>query len=203
MKKLIYLLPVFIALSLNIYAQKNDSASLVAETEKESRFNSIRAFEVESLAPMFISGGYHFAFCYRYQGFRLRASIINGGKYDAETAGLNNSANNFKRYYKTSPGFFLGYNIWKGLELYTYLELHNFEIEQKATGNKKEIKSTDIGGGISYQYFFGKYFYIQPGIHIYLRKENSVNFGNAWYSIPKTDISPVIRIGLRFLEFSM
>jgi hypothetical protein len=156
-----------------------------------------QAFEVESLFPMFLTGGYHVCLGYRYDKFRVRISVINGGSYDAEPAGTKNSSPNFKRYYITSPGFFLGYNIWKNLELYTYLELHTFEIEQKSTGLKRDIHSTDIGGGISYQFFFGRHLYLQPGFHIYLRKDNSADFNGTIYNIPNVDLAPVIRIGYR------
>lgn len=157
-----------------------------------------QALEVESLVPMFLTGGFHFAACYRYERFRIRVSVINGGNYNAEPAGINNSSAGFKRYYKTSPGVFFGYNIWKNLEAYTYLELHTFGIEQKSTGIKKDIHSTDFGGGISYQFFIGHSFYIQPGFHIYLRKDNSLNFDNEQYHIPNIDLAPVLRIGFRY-----
>jgi hypothetical protein len=155
------------------------------------------AIEVESLVPMFFSGGYHFAVGYRYKNFRVRASIINGGTYDAETAGIKNSSPEFKRFYTTSPGIFFGYNIWKNLELYTYLEFHTFEITQTSTGNKQDVKSIDTGLGISYQFFIGRVFYIQPGVHLYLRGDNSANFNGAVYQIPNADFSPVVRIGAR------
>ena len=132
--------------------------------------------------------------------FRVRVSVINGGSYDAEPAGTKNSSPEFKRYYKTSPGFFLGYNVWRNLEVYSYLELHTFEIEQKSTGFKRDIHSTDIGGGISYQFFFGRHIYLQPGFHIYLRGDNSADFNGIVYNIPNVDIAPVIRIGYRILE---
>ena len=157
-----------------------------------------QALEFESLVPMFLTGGYHFAACYRYEKFRFRVSVINGGKYDAEPAGIKNASSDFKRYYKTSPGFFLGYNVWKNLEMYAYLELHTFEIEQKSSGLKKDIHSTDVGGGISYQFFIGRSFYIQPGFHIYLRSDKSLNFGNQGYNIPNIDLAPVLRLGYRF-----
>ena len=62
---------------------------------------------------------------------------------------------------------------------------------------KKDLKSVDTGLGISYQFFVGKYFYVQPGLHLYLRRNNGVYFGNATYHIPNADVSPVIRIGAR------
>ncbi len=155
------------------------------------------AVEVESLVPMFFTGGYHFAVGYRYQKFRLRASIINGGTYDAEKAGIENSSPQFKRFYTTSPGVFFGYNIWKNLELYSYLEFHTFEITQTSTGNKQNVKSTDTGLGISYQFFVGRVFYIQPGMHLYLRGDKSANFNGKIYNIPNVDFSPVVRVGAR------
>jgi hypothetical protein len=155
------------------------------------------AIEVESLVPMFLTGGYHFAIGYRINRFRIRFSVINGGTYDAEPAGVNNSSADFKRFYKTSPGVFFGYNLWRGLELYTYLESHTFDIEQKSTGIHKDIHSIDSGLGMSYQFFIGRYFYIQPGMHVYVRANNSIDFGNVTYSIPNVDLSPVIRLGVR------
>ena len=156
-----------------------------------------QAFEAESLFPMFFYGGYHVGLGYRYNKFRVRVSVINGGSYDAEPAGLNNSSPDFKRYYKTSPGFFLGYNVWRNLEVYSFLELHTFEIEQAGTGLTRDIHSTDFGGGLSYQFFLGRHFYIQPGMHIYLRGDNSADFNGTIYNIPNVDIAPVVRVGYR------
>lgn len=160
-------------------------------------YEAKQAFEVESLFPMFLSGGYHLGVGYRYNKFRIRISVINGGTYDAEPAGTKNASPDYKRYYKTSPGFFFGYNIWRNLEIYSYLELHTFEIEQKSTGLKKDIHSTDIGGGVSYQFFIGRHIYLQPGMHIYLRSDKSANFNGSIYNIPNVDLAPVVRLGYR------
>jgi len=157
-----------------------------------------QALEIESLFPMFFYGGYHIGAGYRYKKFRVRISIINSGSYDAEPAGVNNSSKNFKRYYQTSPGIFFGYNIWKNLDIYTFLESHKFNIEQKSSGLSGSLHTYDYGGGIGYQLFLGKYIYIQPAMHIYCRNEKSIVVGNEIYNIPKFDISPVIRLGVRF-----
>jgi hypothetical protein len=156
-----------------------------------------QAIEVESLFPMFFYGGYHVGVCYRYKHFRFRVSVINGGSYDTESAGIPNSSDEYSRYYKTSPGFFAGYNVWKNLEAYIFLEFHTFQIEQKSTGETQDIQSTDFGGGVSYQFFLGRVFYIQPGLHIYLRGDHGVTFETGQYNIPNVDVSPVIRIGAR------
>lgn len=155
------------------------------------------AIEVESLVPMFFTGGYHFGIGYRYRKFRVRVSIINGGTYDAEKVGLKNSSPQFKRFYNTSPGIFFGYNIWKNLELYTYLESHTFGVKQVSSDITKDIHSIDTGLGISYQFFIGRVFYIQPGVHLYLRGSKSADFSGVKYNIPNADFSPVIRLGAR------
>lgn len=199
MNKKIFLNAILIILAISLQAQ--------SDTAKGSFFRPIpanymvkHAIEVESLFPMFLTGGYHIGLGYRYQKIRFRVSVINGGSYDAEAAGTNNSSPAFKRYYKTSPGFFLGYNVWKNLEVYSFLELHTFEIEQQSTGLKRDIHSTDFGGGISYQFFFGRHVYLQPGFHIYLRGNNTAVFNTTVYNIPNVDLAPVVRIGYRILS---
>lgn len=195
-KKILFIVCLAIS-TVNIYGQ-SDSLQSKAVVKLHSKSYDVKsAFEVESLVPMFLTGGYHFAIGYRYERFRVRLSVINGGSYDAETAGVNNYSANFKRFYKPSPGLFLGYNLWRNLELYTYLEDHTFEIKQKSTGIKKNLHSIDTGLGLSYQFFIGRYFYVQPGIHVYLRANNTIDFPTASYSIPNVDISPVIRLGVR------
>ena len=155
------------------------------------------AIEVESLFPMFFTGGYHFGIGYRHDRLRLRVSVISGGSYDAEPAGIGNSSNDFERRYRPSPGIFLGYNPWRGLETYTYLELHTFEIVQKSSGQTRRIHSTDVGGGVSYQLFLWRGLYLQPGMHVYLRTDHSAAFNGQTYRIPNVDLSPVIRVGYR------
>ncbi len=186
----------FTIIAASIHAQPDSTKGTFFKPIPRN-YEAKHAFEVESLFPMFITGGYHFGLGYRYDKFRFRVSVINGGTYDAEPAGTKNSSPDFKRYYKTSPGFFLGYNVWRNLEVYSFLELHTFEIEQASTGLKSDIHSTDFGGGISYQFFFGRHIYLQPGFHIYLRGDNSVDFNNTIYNIPNVDLAPVIRVGYR------
>lgn len=177
---------------------QNDSLRVKEPARAHAKSYEVKsAVEVESLVPMFLTGGYHIGVGYRYERFRVRLSVINGGSYDAETAGVNNSSADFKRFYKTSPGLFLGYNLWRNLELYSYLEAHTFEIEQKSTGIRKDMHSLDTGLGLSYQFFIGRYFYIQPGMHVYLRGDKTVNFETASYSVPNVDLSPVVRLGVR------
>ncbi|MFZ4464968.1 MAG: hypothetical protein ACOYN5_14065 [Bacteroidales bacterium] len=197
MKTKFFLAAVLIVSATTINAQ-SDSIRGTFFKPIPRNYEVKQALEVESLFPMFITGGYHLGLGYRYDRFRFRVSVINGGTYDAEPAGTKNSSPDFKRYYKTSPGFFLGYNIWRNLEVYSFLELHTFEIEQTSTGLKRDIHSTDFGGGISYQFFFGRHIYLQPGFHVYLRGDNSADFNGTIYNIPNADLAPVIRIGYRF-----
>jgi hypothetical protein len=196
MKKSVILSIVLCLSGIQLFAQ-TEKLSGTTSKSKLHNYEVKQAFEVESLVPMFLTGGYHFAVCYRYDKFRFRASVINGGNYDAEPAGLTNTKADFKRYYQPSPGFFLGYNVWKNLEVYTFLELHTFEIEQKSSGLKKDIHSTDFGGGVSYQFFVGKRLYLQPGLHLYLRSDKSAQFNETTYNIPNVDFAPVFRVGYR------
>lgn len=196
MKKQIFILAALALFVTSVCAQTDSNKGTFLKPAPKM-YKAKQALEVESLFPMFLSGGYHMGVGYRFNKFRVRVSVINGGNYDAEPAGTTNSSPDFKRYYKTSPGLFFGYNVWRNLELYSYLELHTFEIEQKSTGLSRDIHSTDVGGGISYQFFLGRHFYLQPGMHIYLRRDNSANFNGTIYNIPNVDVAPVIRLGYR------
>jgi hypothetical protein len=198
MRKRNCLLVGILLLSTNVFAQ-SDSVRIVSSNRS---WKVKSAIEVESLVPMFITGGFHVGLGYRFDRFRVRVSVINGGSYDAEKAGIKNSSDAFERHYKTSPGVFFGYNLWRNLELYSYLEFHTFEIEQKSTGIKKDLHSKDTGLGISYQFFIGKTVYIQPGLHLYVRKDKSIDFETARYSIPTVDFSPVVRLGVRLWSTS-
>jgi hypothetical protein len=194
--KIITIIAFMLVFTSHLFAQKDNSESTFWR-QVPRNYEVKQAVELESLVPMFLYGGYHFAVGYRYKKFRIRASIINGGTYNAEKAGINNNSENFKRYYTTSPGVFFGYNLWKNLELYTYLEFHTFKITQISSGEQQNLKSVDTGLGLSYQFFIGRYFYIQPGVHLYLRKNNSVDFGAVRYKIPNEDVSAVVRLGVR------
>lgn len=191
MKKFVFCFIAVFALSVVHLSAQEEAATCHCchDTTKQ-------AFEVESLFPMFITGGFHAAVGYRYNRFRVRFSVINGGHYNAEKAGVN-SSDAFKRFYKTSPGLFLGYYVWKELEVYTYFECHTFEIEQKSTGVKKDLFSMDYGLGVGYQFFIGKSFYVQPAFHLYLRERKSLDFSGVNYKIPGMDLAPVIRVGYR------
>lgn len=182
---------LFLTLTTTLFSQNQQSST------KPRSYEVKQAFEIESLIPMLLTGGYHFAIGYRYDKFRVRASVINGGTYDAETAGINNTSFEFKRFYKTSPGIFFGYSVWKNLELYGFAEFHTFSIQQKSTKIEKDIHSIDLGGGVGYQFFIGRYFYIQPALHIYCRKDHSLDFEGRKYNISNIDFSPVLRLGVR------
>lgn len=182
---------LFLTLTTTLFSQDQQSST------KPRSYEVKHAFEIESLVPMFLTGGYHFTIGYRYDKFRVRASVINGGSYNAETAGINNTSSEFKRFYKTSPGIFFGYSVWKNLELYGFAEFHTFSIQQKSTKIEKDIHSIDLGGGVGYQFFIGRYFYIQPALHIYCRKDHSLDFEGRKYNISNIDFSPVLRLGVR------
>jgi hypothetical protein len=198
MKKFLFAM-VFVAYCGLLLSQRNNADTCSFFNPCPKNYEVKKAIEIESLFPMFLYGGYHFAACYRHKHFRIRLSVINGGTYNAETAGVNNNVADYNRFYsKTGAGVFVGYNIWKNLEIYTYLERHHFRIEEKNIKESQMINSTDFGLAASYQIFIGRIFYLQPGIHFYFRRPQSLEFSNQnKYTIPTTDISPVIRAGLR------
>jgi len=197
MKKQIFLFVVMMAMAATISAQ-SDVAKSTFWNPNPRNYDVKQAIEVESLVPMFFTGGYHFGVGYRYNKFRVRASIINGGSYNVDLQAISGLVDGYERYYATSPGIFLGYNIWKNLEIYGYAERHTFKVKQLSTGEKQNLPSTDLGIGISYQFFIGRTFYIQPGIHSYFRADKTIAFSdNQTYSIPTFELSPVVRIGAR------
>ncbi len=197
MKKQIVLIVALAFVATTISAQ-SDSTGGTFWKPNPRNYNVKQAVEIESLFPMFFYGGWHVGLGYRYEKFRLRVSVINGGDYNADVQSLDGPIDGYKRYYTTSPGIFLGYNVWKNLEVYGYYERHTFEVEQLSTGEKQDIPSNDAGIGISYQFFIGRTFYIQPGIHSYFRSEQTATFANdQTYTIPTFELTPIVRIGAR------
>lgn len=197
MKKQIFILAALVSSGTTILAQSDSNVGTFWKPTPRN-YEVKQAFEVESLVPMFFTGGYHFALGYRYDKFRFRASVINGGSYNADIQAIGDADEEYSRYYSTSPGFFLGYNVWKNLEIYGYYERHTFEVEQMSTEEKQDLPSNDFGIGISYQFFIGRIFYIQPGIHSYFRSEQSIAFTNGGtYTIPTFELTPVVRLGAR------
>lgn len=194
---LVFIVSLFLSLLPAISVAQSDSIGTFWKPSPRN-YQVKQAFEVESLFPMFLYGGFHFGVGYRYERFRIRLSVINGGTYNADTQSIDGSIEGYKRYYTTSPGIFLGFFVWKNLDIYGYYEWHTFEIEQTSTGELSEIPSHDFGIGVSYQFFIGRTFYIQPGIHSYLRAEQSITFdNNQTYTIPTFELSAVLRIGVR------
>jgi hypothetical protein len=167
--------------------------AMAADNSTESQPGT---WQVESLVPMFFFGGYHAAVGYRQGNFRIRASVIYGGDYDAEQAGADNSANAFKRFYdQGSYGVFGDYFIWKGLHAFVFVESHNWIIESKGNDARNTMSTIDYGPGIGYQFYIGDRFYIQPAIHLYFRDSKTISVGNETYSIPSMDRSFVLRLG--------
>jgi hypothetical protein len=151
------------------------------------------AIEIEALPFVYLSSGYHISVGYRYKKFRFRASTIDVGTFNQETQ--NDAFERFES--KGSFGLFAGYNVWKNLETYVFLDNQKFDITQKSTSETRIKNYLTPGLGISYQLFIGRYFYLQPGVHLYVRSNNTTQFSDgSVYSLP-TEIVPVIRIGVR------
>ena len=82
MKRLFFISIALLLLVQQMNAQNNHSTDSQVATAQPN-YKVQQALEIESLFPMFFTGGYHLGLCYRYQKFRIRASVINGGSYDA------------------------------------------------------------------------------------------------------------------------
>ena len=180
------------------YCQAARSSSNSFWKPQPANYHVRQAWEVETLFPMFLYGGYHLGVGYRYEKLRVRVSVIDGGSYNADNGTPDGPIDGYERRYKPSPGFFLGFNTWKNLELYGYYEYHTFEIRQLATAQNTDLVSHDLGIGLSYQFFVGRTLYLQPGIHTYFRTDKEVGFKNGGrYAIPTFELTPVIRLGAR------
>jgi hypothetical protein len=176
----------------SLFAQKDSSSTFWKPSPPN--YEVKHALEVEAVPFVYLSEGYHISLGYRYKKFRFRVSAINAGTFNSETKN-----NQFERFETRGTfGFFAGYNIWKNLETYVFVDRQVFDIKQKSTSEIKQINSVSPGLGIGYQFFIGRYFYIQPALHLYLRSANEITFSdNTTYSISTADITPVIRIGIR------
>lgn len=154
-----------------------------------------QALEVESVPFVFFSQGYHVAVGYRYERFRVRLSTIDAGTFSSEPS----QPEAFRRVEGPgSLGLFVGYNAWKNLDVYGILERQNFRVSQQATGERARLPTATYGLGVGYQFFLGRTFYVQPGVHLYTRAEKAHTFGNgAAYSLATAEVLPVVRLGIR------
>lgn len=152
------------------------------------------AAEIEVVPLVYLSSGYHVSLGYRYKKFRFRVSVIDAGTNNFESSGSD-----FERFETAgSAGIFMGYNVWKNLETYAFLDRQVFDIKQKSTQEVSRLNTITPGLGIGYQFFIGRYFYLQPALHLYLYGDQSVTFSdNSIYSMSAAEIIPVIRVGVR------
>jgi hypothetical protein len=190
--KTISALGLFLLYSATLLAQKESSGTFWKPSPPN--FEVKRALEIEAVPFVYLSQGYHVSVGYRLQKFRFRASIIDAGTFNSEA-----SNDEFERYEtKGTFGFFAGYNVWKNLEMYVFVDKQVFDIKQKSTSETRQINSVSPGIGINYQFFIGRYLYIQPGLHLYLRGSQDVKFTDGvTYTLSPVDFFPVVRFGVR------
>ena len=190
--KLAFVLGLLINCSISLFAQTDSISTFWKPSPKN--YEVKKAIEIEAVPFVYFSKGYHVSVGYRYNKFRFRASVINAGTFNSETK--NDQFERFET--KGTFGFFAGYNVWKNLETYLFVDRQVFDIKQKSSSEIKQVNSVTPGLGIGYQFFIGRYFYIQPAMHLYVRNSRDVKFsGNTTYSLPSTDFTPIIRLGVR------
>ncbi|MDX9773760.1 MAG: hypothetical protein RBT02_10145, partial [Bacteroidales bacterium] len=78
MKRQILILVAAVSLTATISAQSESNAGTFWKPNPRN-YEVKQALELESLVPMFFTGGYHVGVGYRYDKFRVRVSVINGG----------------------------------------------------------------------------------------------------------------------------
>ncbi len=190
--KQILLLGLLFTCSVSLFAQTDTTSTFW--DPNPSDYSVKKAFEIEAVPFVYLSKGYHLSLGFRYNKFRFRASVINAGTFSSETT--NDKFERFET--KGTFGLFAGYFIWKNLETYVFVDRQIFDIKQKNTSEVRQINSITPGLGIGYQFFIGRYFYIQPGLHLYMRAGKDIQFSdNTTYSLSSVDFTPVIRIGFR------
>lgn len=150
-------------------------------------------FEIESLFPMYFYGGRHLAVGVRVDDVRIRASCIDGGRYDYEPDNPT-----FERNLGTGCGAFLGYFFAPNWEIYLFVEKQNYVVRNRANMATQRFDVIDIGPGIGYQYFFDENIYIQPAVHLYWRPSQKGVIGGTNYLLRETDLSAVVRLGYQF-----
>ena len=96
MKKQIVFIVVLACLATRLSAQ-SDSAKGTFWKPNPRNYEVKQALEVESLVPMFFTGGYHVGIGYRYDKFRVRVSVINGGTYNADMQAVSGTVEGYKR----------------------------------------------------------------------------------------------------------
>ena len=150
-------------------------------------------YELESLAPIYLFGGYHIAAGVRFGNIRLRTSCIDGGDYDYEPHNPD-----FERNLGTGCGLFAGYFFSSHWHAYLYVEKQSYIVTNRLNGASETFDVIDVGPGIGYQFFMGKNVYLQPALHLYWRRSQTKTIGGKSYTLRETDISPTVRIGYRF-----
>lgn len=153
-----------------------------------------QAMEIETLPFFYLSDGYHISLGYRYERFRFRASLLDAGTFDSDTANKQ-----FSRFeVQGTFGLFAGYNVWKNLETYIFFDRQVFNIQNNSTEEMQTLNALSPGLGLSYQFFIGRYFYIQPGVHLYTRQAQTATFNDGQsYELSSADFFPVLRLGVR------
>lgn len=193
MKK-IQVLVSLILFGFNICLAQSEENSETFWKPNPPNYSVSQAFEIEAVPFVYLSGGYHASIGYRYKKFRFRVSVIDAGTFDSD-----NSTDDFERFETSGTfGVFAGYNVWKNLETYVFIDRQVFDIKQVESNEINTLKAVSPGLGVSYQFFIGRHFYIQPGLHLYTRGSQTMTFTNGEnYELSSIDFFPVVRLGVR------
>ena len=188
MKRFIKIILFTVLVTTSWFVQAQQAASSSFFRPSPPNYDVKQAFEVEAVPVFYFTGGYHVSVGYRFRKFRVRLSTVSSGTYDEEPK----DKDNFKRLEKDGTfGVFVGYFPWKNLETYAFTDRNVMTITQEKTNESKVLRAFTPGLGVGYQFFIGRYFYLQPAIHCYFRPGNSMTFSNGVnYTLSGTEFTP-------------
>ena len=173
-------------------------ATVRAEEAKKSENISSSSYEIESQLPCFLFGGYQFSVGKRYQRFRLRVSVVNSGRANFETYGIDRRNMKFKRSYDTGS-FSVSGDYFLNSHWFSYITLQNnrWLLTNDDTSATIHINTIDAGLGTGLQYYFHRNIFVQLSFQLNYRAPQSLAIESEDYTIPSIDCTPGVRLGVR------
>lgn len=170
-----------------------------AEETKLAGTPEALAFEVESQLPCLFLGGYQLAVGVRRGRFRLRASVIDSGRFDVEPFGFDAHASRFERTFDDgSFGLYSDWFVTRRWYVGVLAASHRWRVESKAASATTHLRTFDTGFATGFQWFFYRGLFLEPVAHLFIRDRRTVTVGAERYRISGADWNAAFRLGARF-----
>ncbi len=154
--------------------------------------------ELESQVPCFFFGGYQLALGARYERFRLRAGVIDSGRFDVEPWGMDNQKSRFQRSFDDgSVRLYADYFLCEHLYVGALVASHRWRVRSEATSATAHLRTLDAGVGAGFQYVFYRGIYFQPVFHVFFRERQSLAIGGEEYRIAGVELNGAFRLGVK------